>query len=149
MKLFYSLLVFGISFQIAAYLMWTFNVVPGLSYPLDLSQTSAWFSLDNFWSSFSLAVAGSVGIGLAMLLLRQGTYALYAMLIWAIGVFLPMVKDFFLVIPNTLGAILGPFFEYSNPTTGVNPLLVVITLIFAFAAWMFLMEMVTQRSMSQ
>jgi hypothetical protein len=149
MKLFYSLLVFGLSIQVSCYLMWSFNIVPGISYPVNMEATTALFSLDNFWAQFSLAVAGAVGIGLAMLLLRVGTYAIYAMLIWAIGMFLPLISGFFLAIPNTLGAILGPFFQYSNPTTGVNPLLVVITLICAFAAWIFLMELVTQRNISQ
>ena len=159
MRLFYTLLVFGISLQIAAYLFWAFDVFGGLiKYPIDLVATTDWFSLKNFQWQFLMGVGGAVGIGLAMLLLRQGTYALYAILIWVMGVFLPFTSGFFLAIPNTIGALIPPdIWNMTNPLAheenGImvyptHPLMVVIVLLFAFSAWIMMIELLTQRNIS-
>ena len=156
MRMFYTLLVFGISVQIAAYLFWAFEVVPGIAYPVSMENTMNWFSLETFQWQFLMGVGGAVGIGLAMLLLRQGTYAIYAILIWVLGVFLPFTSGFFLAIPNTVGALIPEtFWNATNPfgvdATGsypTHPLMVVIVLIFAFAGWIMMMELLTQRNIS-
>lgn len=157
MRMFYTLLVFGVSIQIAAYLFWAFKVVPFIDYPIELENTTQIFSLDNFSWQFLMGAGGAVGIGLAMLLLRQGTYAIYAILIWVIGVFLPFTSGFFLAIPNTVGALIpAPLWDLINPlnpdlATGAyptHPFMIVIVLIFAFSAWIMMMELLTQRNLS-
>lgn len=157
MRMFYTLLVFGISLQIASYLFWAFDVFGGLvKYPVDIATTMSWFSLEKFQWQFLMGVGGAVGIGLAMLLLRQGTYAIYAILIWVLGVFLPFTSGFFLAIPNTIGALIpediwnltNPFGADANGSYPTHPLMVVIVLIFAFAGWIMMMELLTQRNIS-
>jgi hypothetical protein len=80
-----------------------------------------------------------------MLLLKQGTYAVYAMLLWAIGVMFNLISTFLLVIPNTLSALL-PASTNPNPDLfPVNPLIVVIVLIFTFGAWWYMFGLTIQR----
>lgn len=149
MRLFYSLLTFGIAFQFACYLFWAFDVTGGLiNYPIDLAVMNNAFAITPFTMMF--LAGGAVGIGLAALLLRQGTYAVYAILIWAAGVFLSITAPFFLAIPNTITGLLSPLLDVTNPfATGTpHPFIVVIGAIFGFAIWWFIMELVTQRNYS-
>lgn len=156
MRLFYTLLVFGISVQVASYLFWAFNICPYVKYPIDMEATMNWFSLESFQWQFLMGVGGAAGIGLAMLLLRQGTYAIYAILIWVLGVFLPFTTGFFLAIPNTIGALIpqdlwdmtNPFPVDSSGSYPTHPLMVVVVLIFAFGGWIMMMELLTQRNIS-
>lgn len=144
MKLFWTLLVFGLAFQLGAFLFWAFDVCPLITYPMgDVQTVTSTFSIDAFDLMFT--GAGIVAIGLAGLLLRQGTYAVYAMLIWAIGTIIPVVSNFFLAIPNVLGALI-PAETNPNPELFVvHPLVFVIVAVFAFAAYWWLFELVTQR----
>ena len=142
------MMIFAISLQLISYLLWSFNFFGGvIQYPFgsaaDLNNLSNTFSLTGF--NALLGIGGAALIGLAALLLRTGTYALYAMLLWAIGVFFNIVKGFVLAIPNTLAALLP---ASTNPGSGLNPLQVVIGFIILFAGFMFLFEMVIQRNVS-
>ena len=150
MKLFYSMMLLTISIQLTSYLLWSFNFFGGIiQYPFgsatDLNNLSNTFSLTSF--NALLGIGGAALIGLAALLLRQGTYAIYAMLIWAIGVFFNVVKGFVLAIPNTVAALLP---VETNPlgAGAINPLQVVIGFIILFAGFMFLFELVIQRPVS-
>ena len=147
-RLFYNIMVLAICIQLVSYSLWSFNFFGGLiQYPFgsatDLNNLSNMFSITSF--NALLGIGGAALIGLAALLLRQGTYALYAMLLWAIGVFFNIVKGFVLAIPNTVAALLP---SSTNPGSGVNPLQVVIGFIVLFAGFMFLFEMVIQRNVS-
>jgi hypothetical protein len=138
-------LVLGISIQAVCYAFWAFNIFGGtIAYPLgDVSSLSTLFSIDAF--SVLVGVGGAVGIGLAALLLKQGTYAIYAMLLWAIGCMFKVVQTFVLVIPNTVSALLP---EATNPNPvlfPVNPLIILVSLFFTFGAWIFMFELVIQR----
>jgi hypothetical protein len=144
-KLFINYLVLGVSIQAVCYMFWAFNVFGGvIAYPLgDVSSLSTLFSIDAF--SVLIGVGGAVGIGLAALLLKQGTYAIYAMLLWAIGCMFKVVQTFVLVIPNTIGALLP---EATNPNPAlfpINPLIILVSLFFTFGAWIFMFELVIQR----
>jgi hypothetical protein len=145
-KLFVSALVFGLSLQLVCYLFWAFDFFGGIiSYPFGdaASAVSSVFSINAY--SVLIGVGGSLAIGLAALLLRQGTYAIYAMLIWAIGCMFNIIQTFFLAIPNTIGALL-PVETNPNPAVfPINPLIVVVGVIFVFAAWMYLFGLVIQR----
>jgi hypothetical protein len=152
-KLFYSLLVFGLAFQIAAYLFYVFDFCPYISYPMSLDIANS-FSLTPFDLAF--VVAGGAAITIVSILLRAGTYALYALPIWVLTTFLPILKGFVTVIPNTLGALFGEMLEAINPlpagTTvailGVNvsnPLIAVLIGITGFGAFIFFLGLAAQR----
>jgi hypothetical protein len=145
-KLFISALIFGLSLQITCYLFWAFNFFGGLiTYPLgDVSSLTEKVFVLNVNSGL-LAVVGMSAIGIAAFLLKQGTYAIYAMLIFAIGCMVGVVQSFFLAIPNTIGALFPPETN-PNPTAfSVNPIIIAISAIFVFAAWMYFFGLVIQR----
>ena len=148
-NLFYSMMVFSVSLEVTAFIFWAFGVLPamGISYPFgnyqSITNLSDLFAL-NLWSAL-FAGAGAL-IGIAALLLRQGTYALYAMLLFAIGVMVKPIQWVLLAIPNTLVAILP---LSTNPTPGSpNPLEIAVGILVVFAAFIFFLEMVIQRKVS-
>ena len=156
-NLMYDILVLGICMEIVSYLMWAFQVIPPtiFKYPFgnaaDMLNMQNMFKLD-IW--MALISGSGVVIGVAALLLRQGTYALYALLIFAIGVFYRVVVPFLIVIPNTIAALLpdstNPNFTMVGgvPVYGINPIQVVIGLIVGFAIFIFMLELVLQRKVS-
>ena len=147
-KLFINALVFGIALQTVCYLFWAFDVFGGLVvYPIsNMSSMTSWFDISAF--SILVGIGGSIAIGIAGLLLRQGTYAIYAVLLWAIGNFFPFVRDFFLSIPNTISALI-PSVTNPNPSLfPINPIMIVISSIFAFGAFMYMFGLVFQRDMT-
>jgi hypothetical protein len=143
-KLFINALVFGIAFQLTCYLMWSFNVFGGLvQYPLgtapDLNNLNNMFSID-LWSG--LIGATGVVTGIAMLLLRQGTYALYALLIFALGIFFNIIKGFLIAIPNTIAGIVS----MSGLSSAImGPIATVIGVICVFGGFMYFFGLVIQR----
>lgn len=140
MRLFYTLLVFGIALQMSTYLLWSFNVDPQMNYPLgDINNIAATFTLTPFNIAFT--AIGAAVIGLAALLLKVGTYAIYAVLIWVIGTLLPIAQGFFLAIPNSIGALIPA-------SANSAPIMVVIGAIFAFAVFWFFVELASQRNIS-
>jgi hypothetical protein len=142
-KLFLEILPFGVALQIICYLMWAFDVFGGrLQYPLgDVTAVQNVFSIDVY--SVLLGIGGAAVIGIASLLLKTGTYAIYAMLLWGIGVAFKVVQTFFLAIPNTIGALIP---EAVNPLPGqVNPIAVAVAVIVGYAAFWWLFSLVVQR----
>jgi hypothetical protein len=112
----------------------------------DISSLENTFSI-NIYSAL-IGVGGAALIGLAALLLKQGVYAVYAMLLWGIGVMFSVVQTFILAIPNTLAALL-PASTNPNPALfPTNPLIIVISMFFAFGAWMYMFGLVIQRETS-
>jgi hypothetical protein len=103
----------------------------------DLANIQGWFNIDLMKTLVGL---GAIGIGIAMLLTRQNTYAIYAMLLFGFGIAFTIVGNFLLAIPNTLGALIP------NPFPGsVNPFGVVIGVIVAYAGFWWLLSLVLQR----
>jgi hypothetical protein len=142
-NLFYNLLLFGIAIQLAAYLTWSFNIFAGyVQYPLgsaaEINNLNNIFNID-LWSG----LVGGTGIiiSIAMLLLRQGTYAVYALLLFAIGVFFNIVKGFVFAIPNTVSAL----FASAGVGDVASPIQVVIGVIVMFAGFMYVFELAIQR----
>lgn len=156
-NLMYSLLIFGISFEICAYLVWVFQVIPPniIQYPFgsaaDMMNLQNMFKID-VW--MALISGTGVIVGIAVLLLRSGTYALYALLIFALGVFYRVLVPFLIVIPNTIAALLpnstNPNFTMVNgsPVYGPNPFQIVLGIIVGFAIFTFIYETVVQRKIS-
>lgn len=139
------MIVFGFAFQLAAAVFWTFNVVPYVNYPLgNINDLTNFFSITPFDLMFT--GSGIVVIGLAGLLLRQGTYAIYAILIWAIGTIIPLIRNFFLAIPNTIGGLLNLVTaSYADAATYVTVIVAVFSAIFVFAGFWWLFGLATQR----
>lgn len=142
-QLFMSALEFGIAVQLTAYIIWSFNLLHGLIvYPLgsaaDINNLNNLFSL-NLWSGL-IGGAGIV-ISIVMLLMRQGTYALYAMLIMAISIFFNIVKGFVLAIPNLVSAIV--------PSSYAGPIQIVIGIITLFGGFLYIFGLVIQRNPTQ
>ena len=142
-KLFTNLLILGMSINIALYLFGAFSIDPQVQIPGSLSTMTSWFNLSPFNLLFTGATAAVVGV--AALLLRQGTYAIYAMLLAALGMVIAPVQAFILAIPNLLGMLL-PASTNPNPTLfPINPITVVVGLLFAFGAYWFIFGLVIQR----
>jgi hypothetical protein len=139
-------LFFGVALQIICYLVWAFDVFGGLMvYPYGdvaaLTGDGGIFNLDVY--NTLIGIGGGIAIGLAGLLLKQGVYAVFAMLLWAIGCITNVINSFFLAIPNTIASFIP---ESTNPLPGqVHPFTVVIGIIFAVAAWLYLFGLVIQR----
>jgi hypothetical protein len=144
-KFFTNLLILGLSVNIVLYLFGAFNFDPQVQIPGSLSTMTSWFNLTPFNLLFTGATAAIVGV--AALLLRQGTYAIYAMLLAALGMVISPVSAFILAVPNLLGMLL-PAATNPNPTLfPINPIIVVVSLIFAFAAYWFIFGLVIQRDL--
>ena len=144
-KLFTNILIFGICMNIVLYLFGAFDFDPQVQYPGSLSTMTSWFDLSPFNLLFTGATAAVVGV--ASLLLRQGTYAVYAMLLAALGMVISPIQSFILAIPNALSVWL-PASTNPNPTLfPINPIIVVVSLIFAFAAYWFIFGLVIQRDL--
>ena len=146
-NLFYNMMIFGIALQLSAYLVWASGVVSGvMQFPLgnysDLMNLNNMFSL-NLWSGL-VGLAG-VGIGLAALLLKSGTYAIYAVLLFAFGVFFNVVKGFVLAIPNLISALAVAAGLSSSVT---SPIAIFVGVIVVFGGFIYLFELAIQRRAS-
>ena len=144
-KLFMNLLYLGLAVQLTAYLFWQVNFFGDLvSYPVSVSNlygSGSMISLNAY--SMIIGLAGASVIGVGALLLKTGVYAVFAMLLFGVGVMFTFTQGFFLAIPNTLAAFLP---ASTNPVPGsLNPILVVISIIFAFAAFMYFFGLCIQR----
>jgi hypothetical protein len=143
MRMFYDILLFSFCLNISAYLLPFFIALP-VSTPLSSDPTG--FTTTFSVETFTYLTVGGAAIGLAALLFRQGVYALYALLLWAVGVLLPIVRNFLLAVPILLDAV---FPKESNPLyPAPNPIALAITAAITFAGFWFLMEFVTQRNVT-
>lgn len=144
-KLFWSMLWFGICLQIAAYLTYAYRFFgDNIVYPItSTANILGVFSIDVYTIAFT--GAGAAAITLGAIITRQGTYALYATLIWGIGCFIVNVKDFFLAIPNTIGALI-PMDTNPDPSTYlIHPLVSVLAVFATIAIWCTLFGFAMQR----
>lgn len=145
-KLFWSMLWFGICIQLAAYLTWAYQVFgDSVAYPISIDAPNILgvFSITPYTLMF--CGAGAAAIGLGAIVTRSGTYALYAVLIWAIGCFITNVSQFFLAIPNTIGALLP---ASTNPDPGVfsvHPVVQMLVIFGTIALWVTLFGYAMQR----
>ena len=141
-NLFYNMMLFGICVQLSCYLFWAFNVTGNLiQFPLgsaaDINNLNNMFSI-NLWT-FLIGGAG-IAISVVSLLMRSGTYAIYALLISAIGVFFNVVKGFVFAVPNVISALF--------PGSPTGPITYVVGVIVMFAGFIYLFELAIQRRAS-
>ena len=132
----YSLMIFVVCLNMSAFI---------------LSQSGAMTSSQELYISpfdvqnqFSLGLFGALGVGgailgLASLLTRQYVYAAGALLIWVIGIFLPIGQWILLGTPIILAALLPTEVAYISH---------VVTAFFALVLFMFLAEIVGQRQIT-
>lgn len=150
MKLMYNIILFGVVFNFAVWIVQIFGLapmdLPAKYNPLDVANI---FSLEVFTRNFTWVGIGAAA-GIAGLLLRQNTYALYALVILAVATFIPIVNTFIYAIPNMIDTIMYLYPEY-NPLSdvatgafaGTNPYSLLFIGIGTFAAFFFLMDKVT------
>ena len=151
-KFFTNLLILGLAMSIVTYLFAAFQFDPQVQSPfIQLSTWQGWFDINIYNILFASAAAAITGV--TALLTRSGTYAIYAMLLTALGLIIKPVQDIVLAIPNAIGSWLpkeaNPL-AYTNGIfdstyTGINPIVVVIKLIYIFAAFWFILSLVIQR----
>ena len=153
MRFFYSILLYFVALQVPAYLFMTFQIVPGIQYPFTLSNSLFDFSV----VGLAFTGLGASAILISSILLRQGTYAIYATLIWVVGTIFNPIKTFFLALPNTLMGLFGsiilqtdPSYNPLYPTANLanNPIVVVLTYLVGFGIFWFFMEIIAQRNFS-
>jgi hypothetical protein len=155
-NLMYDILIFGICLEVVAYLTWAFNFFGGvIQYPFGSAQDM--LNLSNAFSftiwTYLISGTGAV-IGIVALLLKQGTYALYALLVFAFGVFYKIIYPIVVAIPNLVAGMLpnstNPNYTIVNGQIvyGLNPIQVVVGVIVGFAIFIFCLEFVLQRKVS-
>ena len=136
-----------LALEIICYLFQAFDVFGGIvTYPLgsisNLVTLNGWFDISTFGA---LVGTGAVVTGIAMLLFRQNTYAIYACFIFGFGIIFTGVSQIVLAIPNMLGAILNMVPEINPVPGGVNPFSFVLIVIVGYAMFWFLASLVLQR----
>jgi len=145
-KLFWSLLWFGICVQAAAYITWAYRFFgDSVVYPIttDAANVLGVFTITPYTLMF--CGAGAAAIGLGAIVTRSGTYALYAVLIWAIGCFITNVSGFFLAIPNTLGALLPASTNPDPAAFSVHPVVQLLVIFATISLWVLLFGYAMQR----
>ena len=138
-KLMYNALLFYIALNISAFLFSTFGMHP--TTPSNLPSVYATFSITQFVNTFTVvgAIGGAAIIGLVSLLTRIGTYAIFALILWAIALFVTLVAPFVLALPNF-------FYSLGLPTSVMQPVVYgIIAPVVAFALFWFLWQAVAGR----
>jgi hypothetical protein len=144
--MFFALLV-----SLAVWLVDVFALSP-VTLPAEYTPDSimGMFSLNLFRNNFMYVGVG-VAAGLAGLLLRQNTFALYALVIFAVASFIPIISNVIYALPNMIDTIMtlypayNPFASTGGVLGGTNPYSLLLAAIGGFAAWIFLMDMVSGR----
>jgi hypothetical protein len=155
MRLMYNIILFSILMNLSVFLIQVYGLspaeIPAKYNPFDIA---AMFTLETFVKNFMWAGIG-VAAGIVALLFRQGTYAVYALAIFAVSAFIPIVNTFIFAVPNMIDTIMYMYPEYnpfSSIATGVfagtNPISLTLIAVATFAGFMFLMENVTGRNLN-
>ncbi len=141
------MLFFVVALNSACFLCSAFNIFGStLTYPLgsasDMTNLATYFDLEHLGFMALMGFGGAAAITIIGILTRTGTYAVYAVLIFGIGAFIPIISYFVLAIPNTIGAILTALDINSEIS---SPLLVTFGLWAAVWAALFAFGLVFQR----
>jgi len=150
MKFMYNIILLGFLLNLCVWLVQIFALAPAdlpAKYnPLDLQNM---FSVDIFVRNFMWTVGAAMAAGVAAILLRQNTYALYALTIFVVGAFIPIVNNFIFAFPNLIDSIMFMYPQYnpfssvlSGPFAGTNPYSLVFVAVGYFAAFFFLIDII-------
>lgn len=101
-----------VALQSACFLFASFDVYPGLEYPIGAPSTmldlSSYFDFERLGFLTLIGFGGgAIAASVTGILTRNGTFAVYAMAIFGFGSFIPVIQYFVLAIPNTLGALVN------------------------------------------
>jgi hypothetical protein len=143
MKLAYSAITALVSLQLAVYLLESFNMLAPFTFtsPPDPNIAGV-FSL----SAMSLALLGGGAAAILLvggLLLRQGTYAIYALLLYGLGVLIPQIQGFITAIPRMFELLKGAGLVI--PDAYLSIIIGFFTAIIAYGAWWLIVGVITQR----
>lgn len=149
MRLAYALLLFSFALNCFVYLGETFQIFYftfGVTeYGLATAQPSIFGIFQLNVITAALVGTGALAIGIGAILTRSGTYALYALLIYGIGVFITQVQDFVLAIPRLIYMFDLPNFPGTTTSIAV-PFVGFLGGLIVFAWGFFVMELITQRN---
>lgn len=146
MRMAYSLLLISFAVQAFAYLGQVFQFFHFTFYANIATETPAIFGIFRIdIITAALVGAGALAIGIGAILTRSGTYALYALLIYGIGICVTQVQQFVLAVPNLLLSIPFPYFPGTTTSTAV-PIIGFLGGVVVFAWGWFLVELITQRN---
>jgi hypothetical protein len=139
------MLFFMVALETACFLTNAFNVFGGvITYPM--GTLSSMTSLGNYFQltpfTALMGLGGAAAVTIVGILTRSGTYALYAVLIFGIGAFLPIVQYFILALPNTIGALVA---ASGLDSSIYNPLIVVLGVYVAIWGALFMFGLLFQR----
>jgi len=129
----YSVMLFVISLNLAAFILQQSGV--------SLASKQLYISPFDITNQFSLAVFGALAIGGGIigvigLITRQYVYASVALVIWVMGLLLPVAQWFLLGLPIMMSVLLPPEVSY---------LTYVVSAFFAVIFFMFMVEIASQR----
>jgi FtsH-binding integral membrane protein len=95
-----------------------------------------YFDLERLGFTLLMGFGGAaIAMSIVGLLTRSGQYMVYAVLIWGLCAFLPIVQYFVLSVPNTIGAIVnGLGLNAIVISTSVDPVTGVVTEVTAASA---------------
>lgn len=147
MRFAYNILLLGLALQMFAYLGQQFGFFfYTFDNPATISAEAPVFGLFAI-NEITAAILGGgiIAIGVGAIITRSGTYALYSLLIFGIGIFVSQVQDFFLAIPKLLLNFDWPMFAGTEISMGV-PLMGFVSGILVFSWGYFLLELITQRN---
>lgn len=132
----YSLFVFVICLNLAAFVINESQAT--------VTNTLLYINPFDVTNQFSLTIFGALGvggalIGIAALLTRQYVYAAGALLIWVIGIMLPISQWILIGAPIIMSAILPSEISY---------LTYIVSAFFTLTLFFFLIEIATQRQIT-
>ena len=147
-NIFMELLIFGLCLNSFLFLLQAYGFGPVVFAIGDLSQWQTWFSLGPD-AALTLIFSGAtaVSIGVAGLLFKNGTYALYAMLIAALCVIIAPVRYFLTAIPNLISVVVttsitGTGASAAQAAALSSPIMVIIGFLFVVSAFLFIFSKV-------
>jgi len=151
MRFMYNIMLMALFIGLASWLVDVFALTP-LVLPAEYTPDSVMgmFSLSLFQNNFMYVGVG-VAAGLAGLLLRQNTFALYALVIFAVASILPIFSNIIYAIPRMIDTIMvlypqyNPFADYGGVLAGSNPYSMLLAAVAGFAAWLAIMTIISGR----
>jgi hypothetical protein len=147
MKGFINMLFLAVALQSACFLCSAFQLFgPTINYPLgtttEILTLSYYFDLSHLGFMALMGIGGAAAITIVGMLTRSGQYMLYALLIWGLGAFIPVISYFVLSIPNTIGALITSIGVGSDVT---SPLIITLGLWVAVWGALYAFGLIFQR----
>ena len=134
-KIFTDIFFASMCISAIGYLCQAYGVFPVNFGITDLSQWQNWFTIDLVTGVIG-GVAG--GVGVLALLLKQGTFAVYALLVGVILALITPVRGTITFIPSLIASLLVD-------SALAAPIIIVIQMITVVAAGWFIITLVLQR----